>query len=132
MAVQTLVEEDRKSGMDAFERIKNDPLLLPTAVLWFFDEDASEWKFVVATEMGEKDGYQAAYLRLRSILDDADLSDLLPLNRCVIKRPDDPQIKSLSSRISKTPGGMVIMTGDMNVGIYLMKYQGTEPPRIQH
>ena len=132
MDVQALVEADKKTGMDAFERIVNDPDLSPTAVMWIFDEDVSEWKYLVVTEMGEKKGYQKAYLKLGSIIDKAGLSDQLPLSRCVIKRPEDPVIKSFSSGISKTPGGMLIISGNMNVCIYLMKHEGKTPPRISH
>ncbi|MEX2120033.1 MAG: hypothetical protein WD847_10605 [Pirellulales bacterium] len=89
--------------MDAAHALWKDPVLKPTAIFWLYDDDASEWRFVIATEDARRRGPQAAYLRVRNLLKRAGLLDRLPLRRVVVVDPAHPLLTSVAAILS-TPG----------------------------
>jgi hypothetical protein len=71
--------------------------------MWIYDDDAEEWRFLVASEDVRKRGPQAAYLRVRNLLKNARLLDRLPLRRVVIADPSHPLL-SIVSTVGQTSG----------------------------
>lgn len=99
MAAPILVDADVNLGMEASKALWEDPALKPSAIMWLYDEDASEWRFLIATEDVRKRGPQAAYLRVRNLLKNAGLLDRLPLRRVVVADPADRLVATVRSAI---------------------------------
>ena len=103
MAAPPLVEVDVKIGEQVAEAIWKDPILRPTGILWYYDEDASRWRLLIASEDARHRGPQAAYLRVRKLIKKAGLLDRLPLERIVVTDPSSFLLQSVGSEI-QTPG----------------------------
>lgn len=99
-----------KLGTEAFEALRDDPVLEPTALAWLFFEDAGEWRFLVATRDVKKRGAQAAYLRVRGILKRVNLLDWLPLRRVVVTDPDNPFLDAIDSILDVTAPEPALMS----------------------
>jgi hypothetical protein len=82
-------------GLEATAAVWKDAKLKPTAAMWLYDDDASEWRFLIATNDAKKRGPQAAYLRVRTIRKKAGLLDRLPLGRVTVADPDNPVLFSI-------------------------------------
>lgn len=95
MAATTLVESDIRVGQEAFEALRDDPVLEPTALAWLYFEDPEEWRYLVATQYASTRGPRDAYLRIRSLLKRAALLERLPLRRVVVTTPDSPFLSAL-------------------------------------
>jgi hypothetical protein len=88
--------------MQAAKALWADPVLRPIAAIWLFDDDAHEWRFLIATQDARESGLQAAYLRVRNVLKKHDLLDRLPLRRVVVTDPSNRVVDTLTSLI-RTP-----------------------------
>lgn len=84
------------SGMELAEALLKDPVIKPRSVMWVYDESASEWRFLVATNDVNKRGPQAAYLRIRNVLKRTGLASKIPLRRIVVSSPSQPLIEMLA------------------------------------
>jgi hypothetical protein len=102
MAAPALVETDRTIGLEVARALWKDDRLKPSAALWLYDEDAGEWRFVIATGDVHTRGPRAAYLRMRGILKRAGFLDELPLRRVVLWDPSHPILAALR-RIVRLP-----------------------------
>ncbi|MEX2185732.1 MAG: hypothetical protein WD875_03015 [Pirellulales bacterium] len=108
MVTTTLVEANVKLGEEVYDAIKRDATLGVRAALWWYDVDASEWRYMVAAEDCARRGPRAAYLRVRNLLKRANLLDRLPLAKVVVVRPDDRTLATIKKMFdfSKTPRPM--------------------------
>jgi hypothetical protein len=113
MVTQVLVDKDVALGKDVFDLISRDPILRPSAAMWIFDEDAIEWRYLIATEFAATRGPQAAYSRVQSILRRAKLLDVFPFHRCVVVAPNNQLVSTMANAISNTGGGQVICNNSM-------------------
>lgn len=87
MVTTALVEANVKLGEDVYDAIKHDATLGAKGALWWFDSDASEWRFMIVAEDYDRRGPRAAYSRVHSVLKNAGLLDRLPLVRVVVVPP---------------------------------------------
>jgi hypothetical protein len=124
--------------MDAARALWKDEKLKPTALLWLYDEDAQEWRFLVATQEVRKRGPQAAYLRIRGILKKASLLEKLPLRRVVLSDPSNPLLETIGQFV-RTPDDALASTSfcdctfnSLNVaGIHIYLLQADNVTTVQ-
>jgi hypothetical protein len=95
VAAPVLVIEEVMRGQAAMDALRDDPVLKPTAFLWRFDENANEWKFLVATDEVTRSGPRSAYRRIRSILKKKGLLLAMPLRRVVVISPSDNLLRAI-------------------------------------
>lgn len=100
MVAPALVDADVQLGRELYEALGKDPVLAPSAAMWLYDEDAHEWRFLIATADAEKRGPQAAYLRVRNVLKKNGLLQRLPFQRFVVVAPSEPVITSMARFVS--------------------------------
>jgi len=131
MVAPFLVEAEMALGREACNALKKDATIDPLLVMWFYDDDASEWRYLIATEFATKEPL-AAYRRVGTILRKARLGDNLPLNKVVVLSPESPLVKQLSQLVYPGDNSEVSMyncaIGDLVIHgavIYRLK----RPPR---
>lgn len=100
-----------------------DPILQPLALVWFFDESAKEWRFLVATDDVTNRGPRTVYMRIRKLLERSNLLDKLPLRRVVAVSPSSPIISALRAAI-KVPHGKIINTRLVNCNLFGLEISG--------
>jgi hypothetical protein len=88
MVTASLVEANVKLGEDVYRALKRDAKLGVRGALWWFDAEASEWRFMIVADDYLRRGPRAAYSRVHSLLSKAGLIDQLPLVRVVVVPPD--------------------------------------------
>jgi hypothetical protein len=103
VVTQPLVDSDIAIGKEAFLALRDDAILKPRAAMWYLDEEANEWRFLIATEYAKTRGPQAAYLRVHRVLQKAGVLAQLPVHRIVVTTPDD-RIPAIVGRFIGTEG----------------------------
>jgi hypothetical protein len=109
VATQPLVGWEVEIGMKAARILQQDTILKPTALFWFFNTDADEWRFIVATDSVRTRGQKSTYLRIRTILKRAGLLMRLPLQRVVAIDPSNPMLAAMRGCIA-TPKDEIAST----------------------
>jgi hypothetical protein len=71
--------------------------------MWFYDPNASEWWFLVATPMVDTNGPRAAYASIQKVLKKLDPPVDLVFRKISVLSPKAPLIKLLRTAI-RTPG----------------------------
>lgn len=104
MAAPPLVDADMKLGAEAAAVLWKDPILQPTAIMWAYDEDASEWRFLVGSADARHRGPQATYRRIHKLLKHANMIDRFPLRRIVVVDPSSPSAYDFFSEGITTAG----------------------------
>jgi hypothetical protein len=104
MAAPALVEADLNLGRDVYDAIRDDSVLRPSAALWLYDDDAQEWRFLIASEQARKFGPKAAYSRVHALLKRAGLLGRMPVRRIAVTTPDDPVLAAIETAVAIEPG----------------------------
>ena len=73
--VATLNESDLKFGQQVTEQLKAHGVSFD-GVFWLYDEDADDWRLVIATSLVDQVGWKETYLRLAQIVSTVPRSDL--------------------------------------------------------
>ncbi|RIK81237.1 MAG: hypothetical protein DCC68_09175 [Planctomycetota bacterium] len=117
MVTTTLVEANVKLGESVYDAIRHDGMLGVQGALWWFDPDASEWRYLVVARGYDRRGPRAAYSRLQSILKKAGLLDQLPLVRVVVVSPNHRIPVALRKLIdaSQTPPPMHVPLDNVTI-----------------
>jgi hypothetical protein len=110
-------------GKQIFKVIREDKRLKPRALMWYYDEDAQQWRLLIATDDARKRGPQAAYGRVWTLLKRAGLVDKI-FQRIVVTTPDSPLVKlvgkfiTLKAEPGGEPGGVSMLDNTLN-GVFI-------------
>jgi hypothetical protein len=81
MDTKPVVNPDIQLGEVVRDALLADPVLNVRAMMWWFDDSKQQLLYTLTTPVYEQRGAQAAYLRVRKVLEANQLLDKLPLDR---------------------------------------------------
>ncbi|HEX6189771.1 MAG TPA: hypothetical protein VFZ40_16975 [Pyrinomonadaceae bacterium] len=91
---EALTESMISAGAELTSRLDEAGLPL-TASLWFYDSDANDWRFIIATPEVDSEGVRAAYGKVQSIIEKTPEDKSIPLKHITVVDPHDPTISVL-------------------------------------
>lgn len=91
--VASLTSADIDFGKRVTEQLKTAKFPL-SGTFWLYDEDSDDWRFVIATELVDKEGSRSAYLSLLKGIAGSEGSDFQRL-RITLISPQSPMYKAL-------------------------------------
>ena len=121
MDKKALVDRDIKAGEELIGKLdeKGFPF---NAALWYFDPDAEDWRFIIATDLVQTLGPHKTYERLHPYLAPfRDESELTPMNVTAVT-PTDDLSRLLASVIQTGPGpgvSHIRFTGNVVNGTFI-------------
>ncbi len=99
MAQVTLVDADLSVGRELLDALDARKFAVSSA-LWLQREEGDEYRLIIATPVVDREGKQAAYMRLAGVLKDAALNDRMPLFRIEAVGESDPTVSLLRRFVS--------------------------------
>ena len=120
MASEPLVTSEIEGGLKLLQ-VLDEAQFGIKAAFWFYHSDQERWRFVIATEDGDRN-VEAKYLEAANAIAKArerGASDLLPLDKVKITGAKDPLVKGLGMMIRMSGTGSVRFSRNMINGIYV-------------
>ena len=66
-----------------------------TGALWFYDSDANDWRFLIATADVRSEGVREAYKKVQAVVTAMPIDNSIPLKDISVVDSDDPVISTL-------------------------------------
>ena len=99
MATEVVVKESLSEHMIAsgaeLTRRLDDAGMAVTAALWFYDSDANDWRFLIATADLRSEGVRETYKKVQSVVTAMPPDNLIALKDISVVDSDDPLISTL-------------------------------------
>lgn len=120
MASEPLVSSEIDAGLKLL-RVLDEAKFGVKAAFWFYHSDQERWRFVIATDDGDRK-IETKYLEAANLIAkarDKGAVDLLPLDKVKITGSKDPLVTGLATMIQIPGTGNVRFSHNMINGIYV-------------
>lgn len=102
MAKEILVSEYIDEAINLISELDNSGFVINSA-LWYYFEEAEEWRLIIATSIVDKDGPLQTYKVINKFIKDKNIFIHTPLRKLTVISPNDPLIKLLRMAIKTGP-----------------------------
>ncbi len=102
MVKEILVNEYIEEAINLINTLDNNNIKVDSA-LWYYFEEAEEWRFIIATPIVDEKGLFEAYKIIGDIIKKNNIFYYTPLNKLTLMSPSDPLIKLLKHGVKTGP-----------------------------
>lgn len=102
MVKEILVNEYIEEAINLINELDNNNIKVDSA-LWYYFEEAEEWRFIIATPIVDEKGLFEAYKIIGNIINKNNIFYHTPLNKLTLMSPNDPLIKLLKHGVRTGP-----------------------------
>lgn len=102
MVKEFLVNEYIEEAIHLIQELDNNDIKVDSA-LWYYFDEAEEWRFIIATPIVDEKGPLEAYKIIGNIVKKNNIFYYTPLNKLTLMSPNDPLIKLLKLGVKTGP-----------------------------
>ena len=103
MDTTTLVEKQIANGQALLRALDQENVPVQAA-LWWYEPEAEEWRFLLATPLLESKGPREVYRKIQAVLETLPSDQRIPLASISVVGLNDERIKALRMLIRTGPG----------------------------